>query len=119
MERTDSVRPRFIAPMLCRQIKTLPHGDDWFYEVKHDGLRALAVKDGAKVTLFARDGKRLDYPEASDAVRKLHAGRAVIDCEIIALDKRGKSCFAALGSNGGDCTIRLYAFDLLHLNGVT
>jgi len=117
MERNHFVRPRFIAPMLCRQIKTLPHGDDWFYEIKHDGHRALAVKDGANVTLFAGDGKVLDYPEVRDMVRQLHARSAVIDCEIIALDKKGKSCFAALRSNGGDCTIRLYAFDLLHLNG--
>ena len=117
MERNRFVRPRFIAPMLCRQIQTLPHGDDWFYEVKHDGHRALAVKDGAKVTLFSRDRKVLDYPEVRDVVRQLDAAQAVIDCEIIALDKKGKSCFAALGSNRGDCTIRLYAFDLLHLNG--
>ena len=117
MERNHSVRPRFIAPMLCRQIQTLPHRDGWFYEVKHHGQRALVVKDGAKVTVFSGNGKPVDYPEARDAMRKLDAERAVIDCEIIALDKEGKSCFAGLGSNRGDCRIRLYAFDLLHLNG--
>ena len=117
MERNHSPQPRFIAPMLCKPIQTLPRGDTWFYEIKHDGSRAIAVKDGAKVALFSRHGGRLDYPEAKQAVRRLNAKRVVIDCELVALNNRGKPCFEALDVKRRGCTIHLYAFDLLHLNG--
>ena len=48
MQTSHSVRPRFIAPMLCTRAPVLPHRKSWFYEVKRDGRRALAVKDQEK-----------------------------------------------------------------------
>ena len=116
METNHCVQPRFIAPMRCTRASVLPHRQSWFYEVKRDGRRALAVKDRAKVTLYSPNGDRLDCPPAADAVRKLNAVRAVIDCEIIALAQKGTGAHAP-GSKPGECAIRLYAFDLLHLNG--
>jgi len=116
MKRNHSVQPRFIAPMLCTRTPVLPHRQSWLYEVKRDGRRALAVKDGTKVRLYSRNGCRLDFPEAVDVLRKLEERRLVIDCEIIELAQQGKGGHAA-GSKAGECAIRLYAFDLLHLNG--
>jgi len=103
--------------MLSKPVSTLPEGDDWFYEVKQDGCRALAVKDGEKVTLFSHDARPLDYPEAEDAVRRLKTGSAVIDCDMIALNSEGKPCFEGLDTSRRSCMIRLYAIDLLHLDG--
>ena len=118
MKRTNHRgRSRFIAPMLCKPVQTLPERGGWFYEVKRNGYPALAVKDGAKVALFSGDGKSLDYPEAEKAVRRLKATSAVIDCEIITLNSEDKACFEALDTTRRGSTIRLYAFDLLHLNG--
>jgi bifunctional non-homologous end joining protein LigD len=102
--------------MLCTRTPVLPHRQSWLYEVKRDGRRALAVKDGTKVKLYSGDGGRLDCPEAADVLRTLDEGRVVIDCEIIALAQEGKSGHAP-GSKPGEGPIRLYAFDLLHLNG--
>ena len=116
MEMNHYVQPRFIEPMLCTRTPVLPHRQSWFYEVKRDGRRALAVKDRAKVTVYSPTGDRLDCPPAVDAVRKLNAGRAVIDCEIIALAQKGTGGDAP-GLKPGECAIHLYAFDLLHLNG--
>ena len=116
METNHRVRPRFIAPMLCTRAPVVPHQQDWFYEVKRDGRRALAVKDHRKVTLYSSNGDKVDCPPALDAVRKLNAGRVVIDCEIIALAQEGKGG-PETGSKPGECAVRLYAFDLLHLNG--
>jgi bifunctional non-homologous end joining protein LigD len=101
--------------MLCTRTSVVPHPQNWLYEVQRDGRRALAVKDQRKVTLYSSNGDKVDCPPAVDAVRKLNAGRVVIDCEIIALAQEGKGG-PATGSKPGEC-IRLYAFDLLHLNG--
>jgi len=102
--------------MLCTRAPVLPHRQSWFYEVKRDGHRALAVKDRAKVTLYSPSGDKLDCPPAVDAVRKLNAVRAVIDCEVIALAQDGTGGHAP-GSKPVERAIRLYTFDLLHLNG--
>ena len=102
--------------MLCTRTPVLPHRQSWLYEIKRDGRRALAVKDGTKVKLYSGDGGRLDCPEAADVLRKLEERRVVIDCEIIELAQQGKGGHAP-GSKAAECAIRLYAFDLLHLNG--
>ena len=41
--------PVFITPMAARVVKGLPEGDDWAYELKLDGYRALIIKDGQRV----------------------------------------------------------------------
>ena len=72
------------------------------------------------MTLFSRNGNVFRYPAVADAVRKLPAKSAVIDGEIVAVDKEGRPCFEALGKSGtlqAGCVIQFYAFDLLHVNG--
>jgi ATP-dependent DNA ligase len=52
--------PRLIlAPMLASSGTALPEGPLWTYEVKWDGYRALAVKDGNRVQLLSRNQKDL------------------------------------------------------------
>src|SRR5687767_10131948 len=54
--------PGFIAPMLSKTVAELPGGDDWIYEVKRGGKRAIAVKDGRRVKLYRENGQRLECP---------------------------------------------------------
>ena len=68
------------------------------------------------MTLYSPNGDEVDCPPDLDAVRKLNAGRVVIDCEIIALAQEGRGG-PSTGSKPGECAVQLYAFDLLHLNG--
>ena len=103
--------------MLCKASRELPSRDSWLYEVKQDGYRAMAVKDGKNVTLFSRKGKRLKFPGVLEMVSYIRVKSAVLDCELVALDREGKPCFEALAMKNHDCTVRLYAFDLLHVNG--
>jgi bifunctional non-homologous end joining protein LigD len=51
-------------PMLATAATVLPTGAPWSYEVKWDGYRVIAVKDGARVQLISRNAKDLtrDYP---------------------------------------------------------
>ena len=76
-------------------VQKLPEGD-WLYEIKFDGYRALAFKDGKDVRLVSRNKKAFDYPELLDALKKLPTERASLDGEIAALDEKGRSSFQLL-----------------------
>jgi len=76
-------------------VEKVPEGD-WLYEIKHDGYRALAFKDGKDVRLVSRNKKAFDYPQLLDALKKLPAERVTLDGEIAALDEKGGSSFQLL-----------------------
>ena len=113
--------PAFVTPMAAQVVKRLPEGDDWIYELKFDGYRALIIKDKQRVELRSRKNKDLTgmYPGIAAAGSRLNADQAVVDGEIVALDAQGSPSFQALqhrGSHPGH-QIVFYAFDLLHLDG--
>src|SRR6266852_5027463 len=87
-----------LQPMLAVSAPTLPTGPDWTYEVKWDGYRALAIKDGARVRLLSRNQKDLtgDYPAIVAAVTAIPATSFVLDGEIVALGSDGRPSFQAL-----------------------
>ena len=82
-----------IKPQLALSRKELPEGDDWAYEPKYDGFRALAFVDGDDVYLQSRGGKPLRryFPEL-----KFPEGRYVLDGELVILDSDGREEFDAL-----------------------
>ena len=49
----------FIAPCLPTKTDKLPSGDLWLHEIKHDGFRVIARKDGDRVRLYSRPGNDL------------------------------------------------------------
>ena len=67
--------PEFVSPMKATLVDQLPSGDEWLYEVKWDGYRALAAKHGDSVRLLSLKNKNLssDFPTVVEAVRKLAA----------------------------------------------
>ena len=117
-----SAKPRFIEPMKPRLVDQPPSVGDWLYELKFDGIRAIAIKDGSKVKLISRNGNELRsrFPEIADAVKKLPVEECVIDGEVVALDDEGRSSFQllqALEMEGRKAPVRFYVFDILQLNG--
>src|ERR1700751_3492062 len=118
MKPASASVPSFIEPMKALAVEQLPEGD-WLYEIKHDGYRALAFKDGKDVRLISRNKKAFDYPLLVDVLRLLPAEHAILDGEIAALDEQGRSSFQLLQmfKSSGDVPLVYYAFDLLFLGG--
>ena len=97
----------------------MPHGEQWTFEVKWDGYRALAYIRGSEVQLLSRRDNDLTErfanvaKEVAKAVKTPHA---VIDGEVCALDERGRASFSAM-QQGGTALV-YYVFDVLEVEGV-
>src|SRR3954452_19564965 len=65
--------PAFISPMKCKLVDQLPVGDDWSYELKLDGFRALAIGNKGNVTLVSRNKKDLShrFPELIQSLAQI------------------------------------------------
>jgi bifunctional non-homologous end joining protein LigD len=122
VSKLPKVKPRFIEPMKPRLLETPPTGGDWIYELKFDGIRAIAIKNGSKVNMMSRNENELRsrFSEIADAVKKLPIQECVIDGEVVALDEKGRSSFQLLQAHemeGHKSPICFYVFDLLQLEG--
>jgi ATP-dependent DNA ligase len=84
-----------IAPQLALTRKELPRGEEWAYEQKLDGFRAIVFVDGESAYIQSRSGKDLTryFPELSFA-----PGRYVLDGELVIRDAAGEIEFDALQS---------------------
>jgi bifunctional non-homologous end joining protein LigD len=102
--------------MLATPAGMLPSGPAWTYEVKWDGYRTLALKDGPRVRLLTRSLKDAtrQYPTIARAISSLAADQVLLDGEAVAVDEQGRPSFQAL-HHGAAHTIVYCAFDLLHL----
>jgi bifunctional non-homologous end joining protein LigD len=96
-----------------------PAGPDWLHEIKHDGFRMLAVREGDRARLISRRG--LDwgsrFPPIIAAVEALVARTCTIDGELIACDGDGLADFELLRRRRRDAAVTLVAFDLIELDG--
>jgi bifunctional non-homologous end joining protein LigD len=115
-------KPRFIPPMKLKLLETPPTAGDWIYELKFDGIRLIAVKNGEKVNLISRNGNELAarFSEAADSIRALPIEDCVIDGEVVALNEKGGSSFQLLQAHemeGRRAPIYYYVFDLLQAAG--
>ena len=74
-----------VLPMLAKRVSELPTGEDWIFEPKWDGFRALVFRDGEEIFIQSRDEKPLDryFPELIDPLRSVLPSRCVLDGEIV------------------------------------
>jgi len=77
---------QFISPMKATLVSAPPQQGDWLYELKFDGFRTVAVKNGNDVRLYSRDRRDLtrQFPEVVSAF-SAGAGRYVLDGEVLAM----------------------------------
>jgi bifunctional non-homologous end joining protein LigD len=96
-----------------------PSGPEWLHEIKFDGYRVIARKDGARIRLWARTTS--DYTGAftriRDAVAALPAENAVIDGEAVLPRTDGSFDFEGLRSREGQAGAILVAYDVMELDG--
>ena len=74
-----------VLPMLAKRVSDLPTGEDWIFEPKWDGFRALVFRDGEEILIQSRDEKPLNryFPELIDPLLSSLPSRCVLDGEIV------------------------------------
>lgn len=122
--------PKDLKAMLATAVTKVPTGDQWLYEVKWDGIRALClIKDG-EVQIQSRRGNRCEkqYPELQDLPSLVNATTAWLDGEICILDEEGRARFSliqpriaanpsSLPRLSESSPATLFLFDVLYLDG--
>ncbi len=109
-------------PMLATLAQELPKGDEWLYEVKWDGYRALGYVRGGKARLVSRNDNDLTarFPEVAKALEKAaRSPECVVDGEVCALDDQGRPSFSAMQQGKRETPIIYAVFDVLEVDGVT
>jgi ATP-dependent DNA ligase len=114
-----------VMPQLALSRVALPEGEDWSYEPKWDGFRAIAFVDGDESFLQSRNGKPLSryFPEL-----EFPPGQYVLDGELVILGEGGKQEFELLQQRihpaesrirklAAEMPVRFVAFDLLAVDG--
>jgi bifunctional non-homologous end joining protein LigD len=123
--------PGFFDPMGATLADRMPRGEDWIFEVKWDGVRALSYIDNGAWTAWTRNENRCErqYPELQVLPHYIDAQQAILDGEIVVLDAQGVSHFEliqnrihlqdanAIAKLGQKNPVHLLVFDLLYLDG--
>jgi bifunctional non-homologous end joining protein LigD len=109
----------FIAPCLPTKTTTLPSSSQWLHEIKHDGFRVIARKDGARVRLYSRPGNDFThrFPLIVETLERLCSRSCIIDGEAVGCDDNGVASFDLIRHHRANDSVFLYAFDLIELNG--
>lgn len=120
-----------VQPMLCEALPKLPRNADQFvYEMKWDGIRALIHIDEGEITIRSRNNNDIThhFPDLQ-LPQAFHASSAVFDGEIVCLDATGKPNFrnviGRLQKTGEQRILQAakarpahcYLFDCLYLDG--
>jgi len=115
-------QPSFVAPQLALQAISPPAGEGWLHELKLDGYRMQARKDGSGVQMLTRKG--LDWTHRVRAlameVAKLAVDKVTLDGEVVVVAGDGTTSFADLQASfqdGAKNALTYFCFDLLHVDG--
>ncbi len=117
----ESTIPKSFSPQLATLVDKTPQGDDWIYELKFDGYRNLARIENGSVKMLTRNG--LDwtnkYLDLVEELKKLPVKNTILDGEIVALNRQGRSDFMALQEMlkaEKSEELQYYLFDILFLD---
>jgi len=126
-----SAVPEFLAPMVPTEVPEAFSSKEWAFELKLDGIRVIAIKNGKTVHLLSRNGKDIvtKFPGLVDQIRELPVEEVILDGEVVVFDDQGRPSFQGIiqrFSLQNERDIRAWdssghvdflVFDVLHLNG--
>src|SRR6516165_2009463 len=106
-------------PCLPRPAKEPPLGPGWIHEIKHDGFRIMARRDGSRVRLISRNGHDLTYrfPPVAAAIAALPVRSCLIDGAAIVCNGDGLAVFQFVRNYRRGNAAALCAFDVIEING--
>lgn len=130
-EESPLARPPLLSPMLATPGYEPFDRTGWWFEPKFDGVRTLLYLEGEQIRLISRTGRdqTATYPELGRVYRRITAGNAVLDGEIVATDEWGNTSFELLQQRMNltgpseierirrKIPVELVVFDLLWLDG--
>ena len=98
IESGAALRPYQFPLQIVQRSRKPFDGGDWIFEIKHDGFRVMAIRDGGPTRLFTRNGYDISakHLHITGQLNALPAKRFVIDGELVVLDGDGRSNFARL-----------------------
>jgi len=112
--------PKTLTPMLAKLVAAVPADEErWAFEMKWDGIRALAFVESGGLRLLTRNGNDMTarFPELA-ALPAAVGQDALLDGEVVALDEQGRPSFQLLQQQYRHVApVVLMIFDLLHLGG--
>lgn len=108
-----------MEPMLPTLVQFPFSNPDWLFEPKWDGFRAICFIEDGLVRFISRRQNSLTekFPTLQKIAKSIKANVAVLDGEIVALDKNGTVRFEGLRSRSAEYQHVYFAFDLLTLDG--
>ena len=125
--------PEPVEPMLATLVDAAHFGDEdgWAFEMKWDGVRAVAYLAGGRVKLLSRNGRddTKAYFDVADELARINAETAILDGEVVVTDATGRPSFGLLQprinlTKQADIEraarthpAQLMLFDILELNG--
>jgi len=124
--------PEGVRPMAATLTTSVPPDDEnWAYEIKWDGIRAIAYCETGRLRLESRTLRDITatYPELRAIAAELGSTDAILDGEIVAFDENGRPSFerlqgrmnlaseSAVRRRMGDCPVTYLVFDLIYLDG--
>ena len=130
--REGRVESRTVRPMLATARDAAFTRPGWVFEIKYDGYRVIAAREGGEGVLWSRNGNDLTatFPEIARAVRGLPCDHVIVDGEVVVHDAEGLPSFARLQKRGRlqnhadiqrasvELPARMYVFDLLAVGGL-
>ena len=123
--------PTHVEPMKATLAERPPRGEDWLFEIKWDGVRAIGFIDNEGLGLQSRTGMRCErqYPELAVVPHQVAARQAILDGEIAVLDEKGIARFHmiqprimisdpnSIAHLARSTPVVYFVFDLLYLDG--
>ena len=106
--------------MLAKETDIAFNDNDWLFEIKWDGYRAISEIKNGVVELYSRNGISFNttYPVVYNQLKKIKY-QVIFDGEIVVINAEGKADFQKLQHYEDNTQFPLcyYVFDLLSLNG--